>query len=114
MGNLSLGGTGKTPMVELLLRHYQADKSVRTAVLSRGYGRISQGLVLGNSLSTVEDLGDEPYQIAQSFPETTLVVSASFSELTSDWQENTKKLRKKPSSSRLEWCKRDNFMIIIG
>lgn len=77
VGNLSLGGTGKTPMVELLLRHYQADKYVRTAVLSRGYGRISQGLVLGTSLSTVEDLGDEPYQIAQSFPETTLVVSAS-------------------------------------
>ena len=77
VGNLSLGGTGKTPMVALLLRHYNTIEAFNTAILSRGYGRISKGLVHASEHATVEDLGDEPFQIAQSYPKNPLVVSAS-------------------------------------
>ena len=81
VGNLSLGGTGKTPMIELLLRYFNTQQKDPSnyciAVLSRGYGRKSKGVVEASSLSTVEDLGDEPYQIAQSFPANRVVVSSS-------------------------------------
>ena len=77
VGNLSLGGTGKTPMIALLLNHYKTEPAKRTAVLSRGYGRISQGIVAASKNSTVADLGDEPYQLANDFPESRLVVAAS-------------------------------------
>jgi tetraacyldisaccharide 4'-kinase len=65
VGNLSVGGTGKTPMVEYLLQGPLADS--RVAVLSRGYKRRSKGFVLASAESTVEDLGDEPYQIFKKF-----------------------------------------------
>ena len=77
VGNLSLGGTGKTPMVALLLRHYNTVEALNTAILSRGYGRISKGLVHATEHATVADLGDEPFLIAQSYPKNPLVVSAS-------------------------------------
>jgi len=81
VGNLSLGGTGKTPMIELLLRYFNAKEkdpsNYRVAVLSRGYGRKSKGVLEASSLSTVEDLGDEPYQIARSFPANRVVVATS-------------------------------------
>ena len=62
VGNLSVGGTGKTPMTEYLLRILSNRK---TAVLSRGYKRKSNGFYMGDSESTVLELGDEPYQIHQ-------------------------------------------------
>ncbi|NJB83277.1 tetraacyldisaccharide 4'-kinase [Wenyingzhuangia aestuarii] len=65
VGNLSVGGTGKTPQIEYLIRLLQNNYSV--AVLSRGYKRKSKGFVLGNSESTVLDLGDEPFQYHQKF-----------------------------------------------
>ncbi len=73
VGNLSVGGTGKTPMTEYLLR-ILGDRN--TAVLSRGYKRKSEGFYLAGTESTVLELGDEPYQIHQKFPEVTVAVDA--------------------------------------
>ncbi|MBO0592044.1 tetraacyldisaccharide 4'-kinase [Cellulophaga sp. E16_2] len=75
VGNLSVGGTGKTPMIEFLLQTFQTDYTI--AVLSRGYGRKSDGYQVASEVSTVEVLGDEPYQIAQKFPGVTVAVDAS-------------------------------------
>lgn len=74
VGNLSVGGTGKTPMIEYLAAKLQATRKI--AVLSRGYGRKSKGFVLAGSNSTVMELGDEPFQIHAKFPELTVAVDA--------------------------------------
>jgi len=74
IGNLSTGGTGKTPMIEALLGLFT--QTYKIAVLSRGYGRKSKGFLLATKKSTVEELGDEPYQIYSKFPEITMVVDA--------------------------------------
>ncbi len=74
VGNLSVGGTGKTPMVEFLISSLQKDYKV--AVLSRGYKRRSSGFVLANTNSTVEELGDEPFQIHSKFPKAIVAVDA--------------------------------------
>ncbi|QXP58165.1 tetraacyldisaccharide 4'-kinase [Cellulophaga sp. HaHa_2_95] len=74
VGNLSVGGTGKTPMIEFLLSTLKAEHKL--AVLSRGYGRKSKGYQISTEAATVEILGDEPYQIAQKFPEVPVVVDA--------------------------------------
>lgn len=65
VGNLSVGGTGKTPMVELLLRNLQTE--YRIGVISRGYKRCTKGFLLANSKSTPQTIGDEPYQMYQKF-----------------------------------------------
>ena len=72
VGNITVGGTGKTPHVEYLIRLLQ-DK-FRVAVLSRGYKRKSRGFVIANEESTVKDIGDEPYQMKQKFPHVTVAV----------------------------------------
>ena len=72
IGNLAVGGTGKTPFVEYLIRlltpHY------RVAVLSRGYKRKSSGFLLADAKSTAADIGDEPYQIKFKFPDVIVAV----------------------------------------
>ncbi|MEL7270429.1 MAG: tetraacyldisaccharide 4'-kinase [Bacteroidota bacterium] len=73
VGNLSVGGTGKTPMIEYLV---ELLTDIPLAVLSRGYKRTSKGLLMAKDTSTVEDLGDEPYQIHTKFPEVTVAVCA--------------------------------------
>ncbi len=75
IGNLSVGGTGKTPMVELLIQLLQDQYKV--AVLSRGYKRKSKGFVLAVPESTVTDLGDEPYQIYSKFSKTQVAVDSN-------------------------------------
>lgn len=65
VGNLSAGGTGKTPMVEYLIKLLKDD--YRVASLSRGYGRKTEGFQLGSGISTAETLGDEPYQFYNKF-----------------------------------------------
>lgn len=72
VGNLALGGTGKTPHVEYLIR--QLSKHYRVAVLSRGYGRKSHGFVLATPESTVSEVGDEPLQMARKFPNIPIAV----------------------------------------
>lgn len=60
VGNLSTGGTGKTPMIEWLIEHHQGK---RIAVLSRGYGRDTKGYIEINENHTAAQVGDEPLQI---------------------------------------------------
>ncbi|MFA8449429.1 MAG: tetraacyldisaccharide 4'-kinase [Bacteroidales bacterium] len=67
VGNLSVGGTGKTPHVEYLIRLLKKNKK-QIATLSRGYGRKTKGFILANSKSTFRDIGDEPLQYAHKFP----------------------------------------------
>lgn len=66
IGNISVGGTGKTPHTEYLICLLQ--QKYRVAVLSRGYKRKSSGFVLADHTSTSKDIGDEPYQIKCKFP----------------------------------------------
>lgn len=65
VGNLTVGGTGKTPHVEYIVSYLAVEYNV--AVLSRGYKRKTKGFVLANSKSTPSSVGDEPYQIYQKF-----------------------------------------------
>jgi len=67
VGNLTVGGTGKTPMVEYLVG--QLSKKNQIAALSRGYGRQSRGFVLATPQSTAEEIGDEPLQYYEKFAE---------------------------------------------
>ena len=75
VGNLSVGGTGKTPMIEYLIRLLESQYAL--AVLSRGYKRKSSGFVLANNTTSVEQLGDEPFQFHQKFPQLTVAVDAN-------------------------------------
>ncbi len=76
VGNLSMGGNGKTPMVEYLIRMLQPNYHL--AVLSRGYGRSSSGFKLATSTHNTNDIGDEPLQIFRKFsPEVTVAVGES-------------------------------------
>lgn len=65
IGNLSVGGTGKTPMVEFLIRNLAQD--FRIATLSRGYGRKIPGFAQVRPQSTANQIGDEPLQIYHKF-----------------------------------------------
>jgi tetraacyldisaccharide 4'-kinase len=67
VGNLTVGGTGKTPHTEYLIRLLKNDYKV--AVLSRGYKRKTKGFLLAGEHTTVEQLGDEPYQMKRKFPD---------------------------------------------
>ncbi len=72
VGNLSTGGTGKTPMVEYLLHILNND--FKTAILSRGYKRKTTGYALANEQSDALQIGDEPMQIYMKFPGTAVAV----------------------------------------
>ncbi|SDB53452.1 lipid-A-disaccharide kinase [Flavobacteriaceae bacterium MAR_2010_188] len=74
VGNLSTGGTGKTPMVEYLIELLQP--TYKVAILSRGYRRKSEGFMLANNESRVEDLGDEPFQIHKKYPDILVTVDS--------------------------------------
>ena len=71
VGNLTVGGTGKTPHVEYLLRLLQHYK---LATLSRGYKRETKGFILANDQSTAAQIGDEPFQYHRDFPEVSVAV----------------------------------------
>jgi tetraacyldisaccharide 4'-kinase len=72
IGNLSVGGTGKSPMVEWLVKYLHANMEV--AILSRGYKRRTRGYALAGSTTTALDIGDEPMQFHQKFPDVTVAV----------------------------------------
>src|SRR5690606_10516933 len=72
VGNLSTGGTGKSPMIELLVSFLKDDYEV--AVLSRGYKRKTTGFREALLKSSVEEVGDEPLQFKQKFPRITVAV----------------------------------------
>ena len=67
VGNITVGGAGKTPHVEYLIRLLH-DK-VKVAVLSRGYKRKTHGFLLADESTTVTDIGDEPYQMWKKYPD---------------------------------------------
>ena len=75
VGNLSVGGTGKTPQIEYLIRLLSNQYTVAT--LSRGYKRKSEGFVLADATSNAEILGDEPFQFYQKFPNIQVAVDAN-------------------------------------
>lgn len=72
IGNLNLGGTGKTPHIEYLVRLLSNKYNI--AVLSRGYGRKTKGFILANSSHTHEDIGDEPLQYFKKFSNISVAV----------------------------------------
>jgi tetraacyldisaccharide 4'-kinase len=75
IGNLAVGGTGKTPHTEYLVR--LLTKKYKIAVLSRGYKRKTKGFVLADENVSVQSLGDEPFQIYRKFPEITVAVDGN-------------------------------------
>ena len=75
VGNLSVGGTGKTPQIEYLIRLLK--NNFKTAVLSRGYKRETKGFVLLNENHVAIDVGDEPLQYFQKFGNIDVAVCAN-------------------------------------
>lgn len=91
VGNLSVGGTGKTPQIEYLIRLLSPNYKIAT--LSRGYKRKSDGYVLADASATAESLGDEPFQMHQKFPNIKVAVDAD----RKNGIENLLKLEEKPN-----------------
>ena len=75
VGNLSVGGTGKTPQIEYLIRLLK--DHFKTSVLSRGYKRKTTGFVLLNNTHSAEDVGDEPLQYFKKFKNINVAVDAN-------------------------------------
>lgn len=65
VGNLSVGGTGKTPMIEYIIRLLKSNYKIAT--LSRGYKRNTKGFYIADANSSVKQIGDEPFQFHQKF-----------------------------------------------
>lgn len=72
MGNIAVGGTGKTPMTEYLIELLQQKYAVAT--LSRGYKRKTRGFAIANTKTTALEIGDEPMQFHEKFPKVTVAV----------------------------------------
>lgn len=75
VGNLSTGGTGKSPTIEYLIRLLQND--YKLATLSRGYKRESEGFQVADETSSAKQMGDEPYQFYEKFKNVTVAVDAN-------------------------------------
>lgn len=71
VGNLVVGGAGKSPVIEYLVHLFAGHK---IAVLSRGYGRQTKGFILADGTATAQSIGDEPMQFYNKFPEVTVAV----------------------------------------
>ncbi|MBW4888849.1 tetraacyldisaccharide 4'-kinase [Mucilaginibacter sp. HMF5004] len=72
VGNLDVGGAGKSPMTEYLINLFKNGRKLAT--LSRGYGRITKGYLEAETDSTDVEVGDEPAQFKQKFPDITVAV----------------------------------------
>ena len=75
VGNISVGGTGKTPHTEYLIR--MLSPKFKIAVLSRGYKRKTSGFILADEKSDSSTIGDEPYQMYRKFPEILVAVDGN-------------------------------------
>jgi len=75
VGNLSVGGTGKTPQIEYLIRLLKNEYKI--AVLSRGYKRKSKGFIIADKNTTAEIIGDEPFQYYKKFQDIIVAVDAN-------------------------------------
>ena len=78
IGNITVGGTGKTPLTEYVIRLLKTEYSI--ALLSRGYKRQTKGVIIAAPLSTAEEIGDEPKQILNKFPEISVAVAEKRTE----------------------------------
>jgi tetraacyldisaccharide 4'-kinase len=72
VGNLEVGGAGKSPMTEYLIRLFKSE--YKLATLSRGYGRETRGYLTATTTTNATQIGDEPAQFARKFPEITVAV----------------------------------------
>ncbi|RYY34295.1 MAG: tetraacyldisaccharide 4'-kinase [Sphingobacteriaceae bacterium] len=72
VGNLDVGGAGKSPMTEYLIRLLK--NQYKTATLSRGYGRETKGFIQADITATAAEIGDEPAQFKNKFPDVTVAV----------------------------------------
>ena len=72
IGNLTVGGTGKTPVAELLIERFS--EHYRVGVLSRGYRRKTKGFVLSTPTSSARTIGDEPRQMKLKYPSVPVAV----------------------------------------
>lgn len=72
IGNLEVGGVGKTPMTEYLVNLLK--NQYKTATLSRGYGRETKGFFYADKNSTAKSVGDEPLQFKEKFPDVTVAI----------------------------------------
>lgn len=75
IGNLAVGGTGKTPLTEYLIRMLK--NKFRIAVVSRGYKRNSKGLLLATCEHSCREIGDEPFQMRQKFPDILIAIDGN-------------------------------------
>lgn len=74
VGNLSVGGTGKTPMIEYLIRLLKTEYQLAT--LSRGYKRTTKGFIIADENATASTIGDEPFQFYNKFEDVIVSVDA--------------------------------------
>ncbi|MGC1203458.1 MAG: tetraacyldisaccharide 4'-kinase [Flavobacteriaceae bacterium] len=93
VGNLSAGGTGKTPMIEYLITLLKKDYKVAT--LSRGYKRQTKGFYLADETATAETIGDEPFQFYNKFKKDILVA------VDADRQNGISELQKQKSKPEI-------------
>jgi tetraacyldisaccharide 4'-kinase len=75
VGNLSVGGTGKTPQIEYIIR--LLSENYKIATLSRGYKRKSEGFILADENVNAKSIGDEPFQYYQKFPQIQVAVDSN-------------------------------------
>src|SRR5258706_2941999 len=90
VGNLNVGGSGKSPMIEYLVNLLSEKYSI--AILSRGYGRITRGLLLAEKHDDAPTIGDEPFQFYRKFGSRVAIVVCE-----SRVEGITKLLKKKPT-----------------
>ncbi len=85
IGNLSVGGTGKTPHVEMMIRMLRP--YYRLAVLTRGYGRKTRGPLIATPEDTAYTIGDEPFQIMRKYPDVMVYVDGNRRRAIADMEQ---------------------------
>ena len=78
IGNLAIGGAGKSPLVQYLIQNFKGQ--YKLATLSRGYGRKTKGFRLVNLSDTAMEVGDEPLQFKKNYPDITVAVDENRAE----------------------------------
>ena len=104
IGNITVGGTGKTPHVEYIINMIK--RSCRVAVLSRGYKRSSKGYVLADANTPMTMIGDEPFQMKKKFPEVIVAVD----EKRTDGIDKLMQLNEKPDVVVLDDCYQHRYV----
>ncbi|WP_447639845.1 MULTISPECIES: tetraacyldisaccharide 4'-kinase [Chitinophagaceae] len=89
VGNLSVGGTGKTPMTEMLLSMLHTQ--YKTATLSRGYKRKTKGFLIADTYTTAAEIGDEPMQFHNNFPDALIIVDEDRSHAIHALEQHTER-----------------------